>query len=68
MSASVASRQSATIPTSGRRTLPISALSMSTWMTFAYGANAATLPVTLSSKRLPSAINKSACCIDVTAV
>jgi hypothetical protein len=34
----------------------------------ASGANAPTLPVTRSSKREPSAINRSAFCIEVTAV
>ena len=65
---SITSRQSPTIGTSGRRTLPSSAGSMSTWMIFASGANAPTLPVTRSSKREPSAISKSAFCIAVTAV
>ena len=59
---------SPTIGTSGRRTLPCSAGSMSTWMTLAPGANAFTRPVTRSSKRLPSAINRSDCCMAVTAV
>ena len=56
------------MPTSGLRTLPISALSMSTWITLALGAKAETLPVTRSSKRLPRAMSRSACCMAVTAV
>jgi hypothetical protein len=62
------SRQSPTIGTSGRRTFPSSAGSMSTWITLAPGANAPTLPVTRSSKREPRAINRSHFCIDVTEV
>jgi hypothetical protein len=62
------SRQSPTIGTSGRRTLPSSAGSMSTWITLAPGANASFFPVTRSSKREPSAISRSHFCIDVTAV
>ena len=65
---SVTSRQSPTIGTSGRRTLPCSAGSMSTWMILASGAKVETLPVMRSSKRAPSAINRSAFCIDVVAV
>ena len=41
---------------------------MSTWMILASGANAETLPVMRSSKRAPSAISRSAFCIDVIAV
>ena len=67
-SCSMTSRQSPTIGTSGRRTLPSSAGSMSTWMILASGAKVETLPVTRSSKRLPSAMSRSASCIDVTAV
>ena len=67
-SSSITSRQSPTIGTSGRRTLPNSAGSMSTWMILASGANDPTLPVTRSSKRLPSAISRSAFCMAVTAV
>ena len=52
-SSSMTRRQSPTIGTSGRRTLPSSAGSMSTWMILASGANASTLPVIRSSKRLP---------------
>ena len=44
-----------TTGTSGARFLPISAGSMSTWMTLACGAKAASRPVTRSSKRTPSA-------------
>ena len=40
--------------------LPISAGSMSTWMIRAYGAYVRTLPVTRSSKRMPSAMSRSA--------
>ena len=45
--------QSPAMATSGRRTLPSSAGSMSTWMILASGAKALILPVTRSSKRLP---------------
>ena len=61
-------RQSPTIGTSGRRTLPCSAGSMSTWMIFASGANVDTLPVMRSSKRAPSVISRSAFCSAVIAV
>ena len=67
-SSSITSRQSPTMGTSGRRTFPSSAGSMSTWMILAPGANAPTFPVTLSSKRLPSATRRSAFCMEVTAV
>ena len=46
--------------TSGVRFLPISAGSISTWITLACGAKAARRPVTRSSKRTPSAISRSA--------
>ena len=39
ISSSITSRQSPAMPTSGRRTLPSSAGSMSTWTTLALGAN-----------------------------
>ena len=65
---SITNRQSPTIGTSGRRTLPCSAGSMSTWIILASGANPDTLPVTRSSKREPSAMSRSAFCIAVTAV
>jgi hypothetical protein len=65
---SMTRRQSPTMGTSGRRTLPSSAGSMSTWMIFASGAKVETLPVTRSSNRLPSAMSRSAFCMDVTAV
>ena len=67
-SSSITRRQSPTIGTSGRRTLPISAGSMSTWMILASVAKSGILPVTRSSKRLPSAMSRSLFCIDVTAV
>ena len=51
---------SPTIGTSGVRFLPISAGSISTWMTLACGAKAARRPVTRSSKRTPRAISRSA--------
>ena len=44
----MASRQSAAMPTSGRRTLPSSAGSMSTWTILAPGAKAPTLPDAIS--------------------
>ena len=62
------SRQSPTMATSGWRTLPSSAGSMSTWMILASGAKASTLPVTRSSKREPRATSRSARCMAVTAV
>jgi hypothetical protein len=40
--------------------LPISAGSMSTWTMRAYGAYVRTLPVTRSSKRIPTANRRSA--------
>ena len=52
------SRQSPTIGTSASRFLPISAGSMSAWMTLASGAKVASFPVTRSSKRAPSAIEQ----------
>ena len=61
-------RQSPFIATSGFLTFPISAGSISTWIIFASGAKPSTLPVTRSSKRAPKATNKSAFCIEVTAV
>ena len=68
MISSITRRQSPTIGTSGLRTLPCSAGSMSTWMTFASGANVDTLPVMRSSKRAPSVISRSLRCIAVIAV
>ncbi len=62
------SRQSPAMATSARRTLLCSAGSMSTWITFASGAKAATLPVTRSSNRLPRAMSRSERCMAVTAV
>ena len=56
------------MPTSGMRTLPSSAGSMSTWMTLASGAKALILPVTRSSKRAPRLISRSLRCMAVTAV
>jgi hypothetical protein len=44
---------------SARRSLPISAESMSRWMTFAPAANAESFPVTRSSKRDPTATRRS---------
>ena len=49
-------------PTTGMsasRIFPTSAASMSKWITFAPGANAETLPVTRSSKRVPTAMIRS---------
>jgi acetolactate synthase-1/2/3 large subunit len=49
-------------PTTGisaSRIFPTSAASMSKWITFAPGANAETLPVTRSSKRVPIAMIRS---------
>ncbi len=40
---------------------------MSAWMTAAPGANVASLPVTRSSKRVPSAMSRSDFCSAVTA-
>lgn len=62
------SRASPTIGTSTSRFLPISAGSMSAWMTLANGAKLSSLPVTRSSKRVPSAISRSDFCRAVTAV
>ena len=62
-------RQSPTIGTSGRRTLPSSAGSMSTWMILASGANAGDLAgdaVVEAAARARSA--GRTLCIDVTAV
>ncbi len=53
---------SPTIGTSGWRFLPISAGSMSMWITRAPGANASSLPVTRSSKRAPMATSRSQRC------
>ena len=50
---------SPTIGTSATRFLPISAGSISMWMTRAVGANASSLPVTRSSKRAPMATSRS---------
>ena len=67
-SSSITRRQSPTMGTSGRRTLPCSAGSMSTWITLASGAKVDTLPVTRSSKRAPSVMSRSAFWSAVTAV
>ena len=61
------SPQSPTIGTSATRFLLISAGSMSAWITLASGANVDSLPVTRSSKRVPSAMSRSAFCSPVTA-
>ena len=53
--------------TSACRFLPISAGSISAWITLAFGAKDESFPVTRSSKRAPSVINKSAFCNAVTA-
>ena len=53
------SRQSPTIGTSTARFLPISAGSMSAWMTRAPGANESRLPVTRSSNRAPRLMIRS---------
>ncbi len=53
-------RRSPTIATSGARFLPISAGSMSACTILAFGANAASLPVTRSSNLAPSATTRSA--------
>ena len=50
---------SPTIPTSTGMIFPISVSSMSIWMTFACLAYSETLPVTLSSKRIPTATRTS---------
>ena len=62
MISSVTYLQSPTIGTSGRRTLPCSAGSMSTWMILASGAKLSTRPVMRSSKRAPRAISRSLRC------
>jgi hypothetical protein len=54
---------SPTMGRSGARFLPISAGSMSMWITLACGAKAASRPVTRSSKRTPTAISRSAAVI-----
>ena len=59
--------RSPTIGTSAARILPISAGSMSTCTTLAFGANSAALPVTRSSKRAPSETSRSASCSASTA-
>ncbi len=56
------SLQSPTIGTSAIRFLPISAGSMSACTISACGAKLASLPVTRSSKRAPSAMSRSAFC------
>ena len=61
------SRQSPTIGTSAARFLPISAGSMSAWMTLAPGANESRLPVTRSSKRAPRLMIRSLFCRPATA-
>ena len=53
--------------TSAARILPISAGSISAWITCARGAKVATSPVTRSSKRAPTAIRRSARCRAATA-
>ena len=53
---------SPTIGTSATRFLPISAGSMSMWITRAPGAKASSLPVTRSSKRAPIATSRSERC------
>ena len=53
------SLQSPTIGTSAARFLPISAGSMSAWITFASGANESSLPVTRSSNRAPRQMSRS---------
>ena len=58
---------SPTIGTSACRFLPISAGSISAWMTLASGANESSFPVTRSSKRVPSAISRSLRCSAATA-
>ena len=55
----ITSRASPTIGTSACRFLPISAGSMSAWMTLACGANESRLPVTRSSKRAPRLMIRS---------
>ena len=52
-------RASPTMGTAGSMILPISAGSMSIWMTLACGANSETLPVTRSEKRAPTAMSRS---------
>ena len=61
------SRTSPTIGTSACRFLPISAGSMSAWMTWAPGANESRLPVTRSSKRAPRLMIRSLFCSAATA-
>ena len=51
--------KSPTIGTCASRILPISAGSMSMWMTSACGANSESLPVTRSEKRAPAAMMRS---------
>ena len=63
----ITSRQSPTIGTSAMRFLPISAGSMSAWMTLAPGANESRLPVTRSSKRAPRLMIRSLRCRPATA-
>ena len=58
----ITSRQSPTIGTSATRFLPISAGSMSAWITLAPGANESRLPVTRSSKRAPRLMIRSLFC------
>ncbi len=61
------SRASPTIGTSACRFLPISAGSMSAWMTLACGAKESSLPVTRSSKRAPRLMIRSLRCSAATA-
>ncbi len=58
----ITSRASPTIGTSACRFLPISAGSMSAWITLAPGANESRLPVTRSSKRAPRLMIRSLFC------
>ena len=67
-SSSMVRRASPISDTSGLRTLPCSAGSMSAWMILASGAKAPTLPVTRSSKRAPRLMSRSLCCMAVMAV
>ena len=50
---------SPTMGTCGSRILPISAGSMSMWITLACGANSESLPVTRSEKRAPTQVSRS---------
>ena len=59
VSCASASLSGPTTGISAWRIFPTSAASMSKWITFAPGANAETLPVTRSSKRVPTAMIRS---------